>query len=452
VGPAPEDPVGDALAAAVLDVVQGATVSLAYSPEGAPAPLAPIGPGTANAVGDGPPGWQLTLSLALSESLTRVIGTDGSPLATTLDALPAAALRAGRRFRGLAGPDDDRLGPALRRSLRDLVVVELLHILTGLNGGDATSRLLEEILDYLIELSGTRVESHDLTHGVVVTDVLHDLPRLQFAYPSDLRQAKRGPLLFDGQRAVLIVDRHGLARTELQRHHLDRLMPGTGVAPVAVELTDSGTLVAATTDLLGGVGFFLRSDRTIWVFVEGRPLVVRRGEHWSAFPLELSASISEMIGGGPAADLVVQTAFVVSAQRRGAILAIVDGAGRLDDVVSPKDRYDLRNSFDPQGMRVETRLHHLIDARELDPLTLARLAALDGATVLDAQANLLAYGAIVASADSQHEGARTAAAKTLSKSADVVLKVSVDGDITVFRGGVVIATLLGQGLDPDRAV
>ena len=50
---------------------------------------------------------------------------------------------------------------------------------------------------------------------------------------------------------------------------------------------------------------------------------------------------------------------------------------------------------------------------------------------------------IVSSSDSQHEGARTAAAKTLSLTALVVLKVSVDGDITVFRGGRAVSTLLG---------
>ena len=100
-------------------------------------------------------------------------------------------------------------------------------------------------------------------------------------------------------------------------------------------------------------------------------------------------------------------------------------------------------------MRVETRLHHLIDASELDAQTLARLAILDGATVLDRDANLLAYGAIVATSDSQYEGARTAAAKTLSETSEVVLKVSVDGDITVFQAGRAIMRLLGQQSDAD---
>jgi DNA integrity scanning protein DisA with diadenylate cyclase activity len=129
----------------------------------------------------------------------------------------------------------------------------------------------------------------------------------------------------------------------------------------------------------------------------------------------------------------------------GAILAIVADAAQVDAAVSPKDRYDLRDAQDLEAMRPETRLHHLIDAEALDAQTLARLADLDGATIVDRDGNLIAYGAIVTSANSEHEGARTAAAKTLSTVADVVLKVSQDGDVTVFAGGEAVATLLDQG-------
>jgi hypothetical protein len=256
--------------------------------------------------------------------------------------------------------------------LRDTVVIEALsrhHACTS--DRPVTTELIAETIEFLIELSGSRVESHDLTHGVIITDVLRDAPRLEFAYPADLRAAKRAPLLFDGQRSLLVVDKQGRARTELQGHRLDRLVPGVaGLDAAAAVFSHSGSLVAEATRRLGGIGFFLRSDRTLWVFADGQPLLMRRGEHWSAFPLELATAISS--------------------------------------------------------------------AR-----TLARFAALDGATVLDLDGRLLAYGAIVTTADSQHEGARTAAATTLSRTAEIVLKVSVDGDITVFRAGEVVATLLG---------
>jgi hypothetical protein len=314
-------------------------------------------------------------------------------------------------------------------------------------GQRLSTDLIARTIDFLIELSSTRVESHNLTHGVVITDVLRDTPRLQIVYPDDVRAAKRAPLLFDGQRSLLVVDPEGRARTELERHRLDRLTGGARpTAPTdGDDLVESGSLVANATAVLGGMGFFLRADRSIWTFADGQPLLVRRAEHWTAFPLELSASIENIIGSGSVAALVVRAAFVISSQPGGAIIAIVDDPQNLDGVVSLKDRYDLRHELDAAAMRPETRLHHLIDAEELDDRILVRLATLDGATVLDRAGRLLAYGAIVTTADSEHEGARTAAAKTLSHHACVVLKISVDGDITIFRDGVAVTTLLSSG-------
>jgi hypothetical protein len=445
----PTDPLGAAVADALQDILAGAAIEVSYRPDGSPPPPATTAVGTAAATGAGPPGWQMTILTRLSERVTRLLRPGHrTSLSELLDALPHAGVDAAAQFRDHAG--DRPVGPALRRVLRDTVASEILALyLAARLGGRPNPDLIAPIVEFLIELSGTRVESHDLTHGVIITDVLEDAPRLQFAYPGDIRAAKRAPLLFDGQRSLLVVDRHGRARTELQRHRFDRLTPGVQSKPGSGDqLVEGGSLVSRATDVLGGLGFFLRADRTIWTFVDGQPLLVRRGEHWTAFPLELTASIENMIGGGSVASIVARAAFMISAQPGGAILAIVDDPADLDAVVSDKDRFDLRDEIDTDAMRPETRLHHLIDADELDERTLARLAILDGATVLDRQGRLLAYGAIVTSADSEHEGARTAAARTLSETALVVLKVSVDGDITIFRGGTVITTLLGRAPEP----
>ena len=443
-GPPPTDPVGEAVAAAIAETVEGASVELVYSPDGAPLPRVPKGPLVASAAGPGPVGWNVTLTVRLGGRIGPLVGGSAA-LLEVMNAVPEAGVRTLARFSNLRGGNGAPLAAAMRRALRDTVVVEALsrHHSCGPDCAALTG-LIAETVEYLVELGGTRVESHDLTHGVVVTDALRDTPRLHFAYPDDLRTVKRAPLLFDGQRSVLVVDRQGRARTELQRHRFDRLTPGeAALGPFAAEFADSGAMVAAATRRLGGIGFFLRADRTIWTFADGDPLLVRRGEHWTAFPLELAASVADTIGGSTGtADIVVQAAFIISAQRHGAILAVVDDAGSLDGIVSLKDRYDLRNDADPMAMQPETRLHHLIDAEKVDAQTLARLAALDGATILDRDANLLAYGAIVTSADSEHEGARTAAAKTLSHTADVVLNVSADGGITVFRDGIAVAALL----------
>jgi hypothetical protein len=433
----------------VLEILGGGDVEIVSSPvEARPEPEIEA-PGVSSASAIGPGSWRTMITVALPGRVTELLDDGAAVLTELLASLPAAALRTADAFRHGDPTQRPHLGQALRRSMRDTLAAEVLAALLDRMGGpNGVAALIEDTLDFLIELSSSRVEAHDVTHGVVITNVLRDEPRLRFAYPEDVRTAKRAPLLFDGVRSVLVVDGEGRARTELQGHRIDRLGTVEG-PPVTLldEFVESGSLVAETTRRLGGLGFFLRADRTIHVFVDGQPLLVRRGEHWTAFPLELSSSIEAMIGGGPAARIVVRAAFMISAQRHGAILAIVSDPASLDGVVSPKDRYDLRDEIDRPAMRTETRLHHLIDASDLDEYTLARLAALDGATILDRDARLLAYGAVVASSDSEHEGARTAAARTLSESALVVLRVSSDGDITIFRRGAAVTTMLGSGAD-----
>lgn len=381
--------------------------------------------------------------VALAQAPAGERAQESSLLHEVLVVLPGAATRTAGTFRAIHahGP----LPASLQRAVRDSLASEVLaDLLAARFDRPVGTRLIEETLDFLIELSGTRVEAHDLTHGVVVTNVLRDEPRLRFAYPADVRAAKRAPLLFDGHRSVLVVDLEGRARTELQRHRIDRLGSADPEGDdLDDEFVDSGSLVAEATRRVGGLGLFLGADRTIRAFVDGRPLLVRRGEHWTAFPLELTSSVATMIDGGAAADVVVQAALMIAGQRHGAILAIVPSGDRLDGIVPLKDRYDLRDLIDRDAMRTETRLHHLIDAADLDEHTLARLAVLDGATILDRDARLLAYGAVVTSHDSEHEGARTAAARSLSEWADVVLKVSADGDITIFRHGAAVTTVLG---------
>jgi hypothetical protein len=448
----PDDPIGEAVAVALAEILAGASVELSYAPSSpaAPAPKPSTEPGVAMATGPGPPGWQTTVIVRLNERVARLLDSDHpTSLAELLAGLPGAGVAAAARFRHHVEEGSQRLNAPLRRGLRDTVAAELLagH-LERRAGRRPRADLMDETIQFLIELSGSRVESHELTHGVVVADVLVDEPRLKFRYPDDIRAAKRAPLLFDGQRAVLVVDLDGRARTELQRHRFQRLAPGARIEEAGNDDSlESGSLVAEATAALGGVGFYVRADRSIWTFADGVPLLVRSAEHWTAFPLELTASIENMIGGGPAAALLARAAFMISAQPGGAILAVVEHPADVDGTVSPKDRFDLRDDIDPTAMRPETRLHHLIDADDLDEHTLVRLATLDGATVLDRKGSLVAYGAIVNSADSQHEGARTAAARTLSETALVVLKVSVDGDITIFRGGRALTTLLGRAHD-----
>jgi hypothetical protein len=443
-GDPPPDPVGDVIAETLLDLMPPAEVELSYTRVGDPAPAPPDG--WAAATGDGPPGWRLTVIVRPAGRIAPLVDTQPT-FKELVSILPEGTLRAADVLRLREVHETRQLGPLEQRLFRDEAAASALALYLCAHTGCADLRtLIEETIEFLIELSGTRVESQNLTHGVVITDYFADKPRLTIRYPAHVSVAKRAPLLFDGQRSVLVVDFEGRARTEVQRHRLDRFAKPGG-DPVTIDgLRESGSLVAAATRVVGGLGLFLRADRSIWAFVDGRPLIVRRGERWIGFPLLLGEALAAVAGGGAAARMVADAAFTISAQPHGAILAIVDDASVLDGIVPLKDRYDLRNELDPAGMRIETRLHHLIDAENLDDQTLARLATLDGATILDRNGKLLAYGAVVSSFDSQHEGARTAAARTLSEIALVVVMVSVDGDITIFRNGTAAVTLLRGGV------
>lgn len=448
----PVDPIGTAMADCIAELIGNATVELHYSPSDTDVPSRAVdaeGSVIATASGNVLDEWTTTITVSFGDRAAARV--DSVPPA--LLALPNAALRAAVSFQRPHDIERGVLSPSMRRALRDSIVVELLSHHQGWNQPEcASTELIAETLEYLIELSGSRVEAHNLTHGVVITDALVDEPRLSVMYPSGLRLAKRSPLLFDGQRSVLIVDQFGRARTEFQAHRPDRLRPfgATPRKPIDGELAHSGSLVGRATQQLGGIGLFLRGDRSIWTFLDGEPLVIRRGEHWSAFPLWLAQALGQEIGSSPAVDLIVRASLLVSIRSGGAIFAIVDDRDQLDDVVAVKDRYDLRDESDIDAMRPETRLHHLIDAADMDDQTLARLGELDGATIVDRDGRLLAYGAIINSADSQYEGARTAAAKSLSLRALAVLKVSEDGDITVFRQGAAVATLLPSGFSRLR--
>jgi hypothetical protein len=70
----------------------------------------------------------------------------------------------------------------------------------------------------------------------------------------------------------------------------------------------------------------------------------------------------------------------------------------------------------------------------LGPLTLAMLASIDGATLINRKGRLLAYGAIISSRPRGSEGARSAAALELSNKG-FVIKVSADGPIALYEGG-----------------
>ena len=123
----PPDPVGEAVAESITEILEGAVVELVYSPAGARrSPPEQVGTTTATASGDGPPGWRVTCIVRLEGPLAAVVTPDSTRLVEILSALPSAALQAATRFRGDTGGAQRPLTPSMRRALRDSLVVEVL--------------------------------------------------------------------------------------------------------------------------------------------------------------------------------------------------------------------------------------------------------------------------------------------------------------------------------------
>lgn len=98
VGDPPDDPVGEAVARAVADLLAGAAVELRYAPDGAGIPAPPAHVGTATATGSGPRGWQTRLLVRLDDRVARLVEAGHrTALAELLETLPTPACRRQRR-------------------------------------------------------------------------------------------------------------------------------------------------------------------------------------------------------------------------------------------------------------------------------------------------------------------------------------------------------------------
>lgn len=352
--------------------------------------------------------------------------------------LPDIIFNTVKEWEGSLGPEQDpHVVAGLRLSLADEVVARFASNSIPdrpLPNSDAHRRLSKTVsivLEYLGQLSATQVEQTAMRHGVVIAE---SPPRGVEQYPHDLR-LKRTPLLFDGYEAVLQLDESARAVKRLTADEV----------PCFTDFYDQlgdDALTAAASHQVGGVGLLLRRDRSILLFVDGIPLLIKREGSWRALPFaSIAQAYVDHAGAGFGGALAFQTALLLSIRQHGGILAVF--SGDLDpDSLPARDMFCAAVQGapvpdEPKAAQVWS-LHRLVSGTDLrSARRLLPLAAIDGATVLDVQGRLLAYGAIVQSAGSQDEGARSAAARSLSEQAGaaVVLKISEDGPIDVYQKG-----------------
>jgi DNA integrity scanning protein DisA with diadenylate cyclase activity len=383
----------------------------------------------------------------------RSSAPDRRPVAgplSELGDLPAAALRALDRLARSDAPEGP-VHPSFARALHDAIVAEVLADRLWRRAGhsrqsDPPAALMADVLDYASELAATQYEGQAVTHGVVVaTDHLGLVPLSPpVEYPGRLPSRKRTPLLFDGSESVLVVTSSGhvLRGVGVETSLGDGLLSTERQREV---MGLDGALTAAASAAFNGIGVLARPDRTVWVFDSGEPLFIRRTTRWKAVALTSFTRRLAEVGRTASldiADRMARAAVRSSIQGHGALLAIAPDRGAVRDLLARKDRH-IPTASDDDTDSVDDDLHRVIaSSGPVNAMTIARLARLDGATVVDPTGALLAYGAVVRSGASRGEGARSAAARTLSRNAHVAISVSQDGPITVFHDGQSIFTVL----------
>ena len=132
--------------------------------------------------------------------------------------------------------------------------------------------------------------------------------------------------------------------------------------------------------------------------------------------------------------IVSSVALANSLNGKGCLLGIVDSSFT---VLSEHDIARARSSpvtADDPSAWVWHRLLPTTSVSSLGVEAMQTLSGLDGATLISTRGALVAYGAVVRTAQTPQEGARTTAARELSKTG-LVIKVSADGPISVWEHG-----------------
>jgi hypothetical protein len=292
----------------------------------------------------------------------------------------------------------------------------------------------------------TTYESRRISTGVILfgaqPDACHELPSLPegaLPYSSDLTSTRSFYRLSDGLKTVALVNRDGLLVELVDvEEWASPFRDFELAAPIAAryEFHSRATLCG------GHICMILTAYGEIKVFAGGAQVFTFRDGRWHvANTAECYRLWSEAVPNESTAKRLFAVALNLAEDRRGALFVVLDDAALAHQLISAEDLLRTDPSHAGDESLVKRRFHYLLrdqDALRLSPSVLESVARIDGAIVLDHDANLLSFGAIlqnsIAGTSIAGEGSRTAAAVAASHFG-AVLKVSEDGMVSCFRAG-----------------
>jgi DNA integrity scanning protein DisA with diadenylate cyclase activity len=297
------------------------------------------------------------------------------------------------------------------------------------------------VLRQLHNLSEQSYENKAFTFGCIIDPDLSATTDATGSFPEEFLRAKRYKALSDGFRTAYVVSGNGEVANlvDLEQYQDEEL--------TEKHFFPSWSERMARASRYDKLGIALSRQGDILIFEEGTlrfSYRFGRWQHWNhRFLLNLLRNQARAQGVKPSQlgrviGPIYRAALDISFRRSGGLFVILKNRNNLRKLVRSGDGIG-----DERRLSADADFDDIFDGQTIKTLHRAiavELASLDGAIVIDNTGKIRAYGAVLkpgnkaAKKGQRVEGSRTQAAIAASHFG-LAIKISSDGDITVFTNG-----------------
>ena len=258
-------------------------------------------------------------------------------------------------------------------------------------------------------------------------------------YAPEITSSRRFSRLCDGLQTLALVDAEGFL---VELVDVERWVEPTAGVSLPVPSPARYRAHSRATLFGGDVCLVLSPNGEIKVFAGGAQVFNFIDGRWRLTEARAKyESWLQALADAAIAQRLFTAALDLAEGRRGALFVVLDDATSAGQLVPSADLLTAENRA-TMAEESKRRFHYLLDDRHLldvAPAVLESVARTDGAIVLDAAGNLLAFGTILQHPRSDAgvdvaEGGRTTAALAASHFGNALM-VSEDGVVSFFRAG-----------------
>jgi len=289
-----------------------------------------------------------------------------------------------------------------------------------------------------------RISTGALLFGTA-PDPCHALPASPphpLRYSSALTRARSFHRLSDGLNTLALVDQEGFFVDVID---VQQWSAPYGTLPVPVPSPARYAAHSRATLCGGHLCLILTATGEMKIFADGVQVLRFLDGRWRITnAVEKYRRWQQGLRNAPFADLLFVTAMNLAEERRGGLLVVLDDPHAVSRLISHSDLLSSTPSPHPApGHASKDQFHYLLRDKcvlTLPTTILETIARIDGAVILDTDAHLLAFGAILHYPDlakvhpDNIEGGRASAAIAASRFGRA-LKISEDGLISCYHHG-----------------